>query len=316
MLLITYNQGGTVRQAVRSALAQTYRPLEIVISDDCSEDNTYNEILDEVLAYSGPHCVITNRNTRNLGISAHLGSLWDRVSGELVVIAAGDDESLPGRCARLVQCWQSEDCRPDLIASDLLDVDVRGTVRGSISVEDLSKYRSLEDWLRCEPRRFFGAAHAWSRRLMKQFPPLPPGTWEDHLMMFRAVLCGGAVTLHEPLVKYRRGGQSRLGRAMSAKAVRSRLSSNSERSLVELAQMFEDAASCGFGERVKTYYAPKLAREQFIREMLRARRVRDKARIFVSRREHVKKSLRLRILVYAACPWVLKPLFVCKRLLA
>ena len=34
--VIAYNQSRFVREAVESALAQTYSPLEILLSDDCS----------------------------------------------------------------------------------------------------------------------------------------------------------------------------------------------------------------------------------------------------------------------------------------
>ena len=61
--MITYNQERYVRDAVRGALAQTYEPLEIVISDDCSTDSTWDIIRDEVEAYrksGGIHKNIVN----------------------------------------------------------------------------------------------------------------------------------------------------------------------------------------------------------------------------------------------------------------
>jgi glycosyltransferase involved in cell wall biosynthesis len=123
VLLIAFNQADVVADAVRGALQQTYSPLEILISDDCSTDDTSGEIQRAVGDYRGPHRIVTNRNERNEGISAHLSRLARMSSGELLVVAAGDDVSLPDRCARLVDYWLSEDRRPDLIASDLIDLD-------------------------------------------------------------------------------------------------------------------------------------------------------------------------------------------------
>ncbi len=61
--VITYNQARFVREAVESALAQTYSPIEILLSDDCSTDGTFEIIQETVKGYSGPHTVILNRNT-------------------------------------------------------------------------------------------------------------------------------------------------------------------------------------------------------------------------------------------------------------
>ncbi len=45
-MLRTYNHERFIREAVRSALTQTYSPLQVVISDDCSQDRTF-EIIQE-----------------------------------------------------------------------------------------------------------------------------------------------------------------------------------------------------------------------------------------------------------------------------
>ena len=41
-----YKQEQFIREAVEAALAQTYSPLEIILSDDCSPDRTF-EIMQE-----------------------------------------------------------------------------------------------------------------------------------------------------------------------------------------------------------------------------------------------------------------------------
>ena len=45
--LFAYNQEQFIREAVEGAFAQTYEPLEIILSDDCSTDRTF-EIMQEM----------------------------------------------------------------------------------------------------------------------------------------------------------------------------------------------------------------------------------------------------------------------------
>ena len=40
--LMAYNQEQLIEEAVAGALAQTYSPLEIILSDDCSTDRTFS----------------------------------------------------------------------------------------------------------------------------------------------------------------------------------------------------------------------------------------------------------------------------------
>ena len=43
-VVLTYNQESYIREAVQSALAQNYSPLEVIVSDDCSIDKTFDVI--------------------------------------------------------------------------------------------------------------------------------------------------------------------------------------------------------------------------------------------------------------------------------
>ena len=45
--LFAYNQEQHIREAVDGAFSQTYEPLEIILSDDCSTDRTF-EIMQEI----------------------------------------------------------------------------------------------------------------------------------------------------------------------------------------------------------------------------------------------------------------------------
>lgn len=315
ILLIAYNQEDVVVDAVHAALAQDYSPLEILISDDHSQDQTFDVIQRALEGYSGPHRIIVNRNDRNEGISAHLSKLVQASNGELLVIAAGDDVSFPERCSRVVAAWLAHDRKPDLIATDLVELNADGDTLARISPTDLTAYRNFDDWLARRPY-LIGAAHAWSRRLFERFGGMMPGaSAEDQIMTFRAIVSGGALSLREPLVKYRHGGISRKRVWRSVDEFIAHMRQSNRFSLAEIAQLLHDAEIAGLGERMRNALASKLAREQYTHDLFVAQTFL--ARLKLAAYAHqVKLGLRIRMLLYAAFPWVYVPFFYIKRRLA
>lgn len=313
MLLIAYRQADTVGEAVAAALAQTYSPLEIIVSDDASGDGTWDAIEAALAGYAGPHRIVRNRNPHNLGIGAHLSHLASLAQGELLFVAAGDDRSLPERCARTVEAWLAHGRRPDLIAAALVDIDAQGERHGVLQPSDLSTYGNAADWI-ARPPYVIGAGQAWARRLFERFGPLPGGTVaEDLIMVFRAIVSGGAMTLDEPLVAYRRGGISRRRRALHAADVRRKLAANARHALVELPCLLHDAEIAGVRNAVAPALERQLARErhvaaQFDESTSTWQRLRR-----LAADSAVPLGTRLRVFVYAACPWLLAPWFALKR---
>lgn len=111
--LFAYNQESFIRDAISGALAQTYQPLEIILSDDCSSDNTFLIMEDIARNYRGPHSIRTRRQIINEGLLNHVCSVASEMKGEIIVMAAGDDISAPNRVEALISEWT-----PDCIAMD------------------------------------------------------------------------------------------------------------------------------------------------------------------------------------------------------
>ncbi|MFC0400810.1 glycosyltransferase [Paraburkholderia rhizosphaerae] len=316
VLLIAYRQENLVAAALNSILAQDYTPLEIIVSDDCSPDQTYEVMAAIVQRYDGPHTVILNRNPYNHGISAHLTKLAQMSHGELLVVAAGDDISVPHRCSRLVDFWLAHDRKPDLIASDLVELDEDGLVRSQVSPTDLARYRSVDDWAASAPY-VVGAAHAWSRRLFDRFGDMMPGAMaEDQIMTLRAIMNGGgAINLREPLVQYRVGGLSRKRRWKSVNEFIARIKQTNQFALAEITQFVRDAELAGYGAKMRAALDSKLARENYTRAVFAADRLGAKLYLLATTRR-VKLGFRLRMFLYAACPIVYSPVFTVKYWLA
>jgi len=140
--MICYQQEKYVREAVVAALAQECAPLEIILSDDCSTDFTFSIIEEESAKYSGPHNVIINRNSSNLGIE-HLNKIMSLASGDFVVIAHGDDVSMPNRTRRMVETWI--DKKVSLVSSNAIIVDSNSHPLGKFSKEEADKEIPLKE---------------------------------------------------------------------------------------------------------------------------------------------------------------------------
>ncbi len=84
IVIPSYNQGEFVRDSVLSALGQTYRPLEVIVIDDGSTDDTRQQL--------GPFFHrITYVCQRNAGLSAARNAGIRRAHGEWVALLDADD---------------------------------------------------------------------------------------------------------------------------------------------------------------------------------------------------------------------------------
>lgn len=206
LVLLTYNQEKYVRAALDAALAQTYSPLAIDISDDGSSDGTWEIIVATCRAYSGPHRIRWFRNDVNLGLAQHLNLVNSRVEGELVVAAAGDDISAPNRTRRIVDAYRAHEGRAHYFFSLVNAMSETGEVGASYqSPGAANAVSTLKAALSSFPLSI-GASQAWTKSMIDAFPPLRKDVWaEDQVYGFRGLLLGPVGQIDEPLVNYRSG---------------------------------------------------------------------------------------------------------------
>jgi glycosyltransferase involved in cell wall biosynthesis len=210
LILLTYMQENYVEDSLNSALDQDYENLEIIITDDHSTDETYKKITEIVSNYKGPHKVIINRNKNNVGLASNINNGWLMSSGELLVIQAGDDLSLPERATDLVKIWLDSNKSLDLVFSDITTIDHSSEVINK-HVE-ASPVSSLEDILKGKHFIAGGMSCSYSRKVISTPSFLDSRiVYEDFVLTFRALAGGGIAHYPKPLVKYRIHGDSIIG---------------------------------------------------------------------------------------------------------
>ena len=212
LFVMAYRQESTVREAIQGAFAQTYSPLEIILSDDASPDATFAVMQEMAAAYDGPHRVRLNRNPDNLGIIPHIDRIMELAQGEFVVQAGGDDISLPHRVERLASVWLASGRRAKLVHSAALRIDRAGLPTGEHRPARPARQGDSPLTFIREQRYVIGATEGWDREIFDLFGLLGDlAEIEDHPLPFRALLIGEVVFLEEPLIRYRAGGVSDTG---------------------------------------------------------------------------------------------------------
>lgn len=194
--VICRNQERYVGEALAGAFAQTYRPLEIVVSDDASSDSTWDVVTRAVERYresGGDMKVVLNRNMENLGILGNWMKAGSIAHGELLVKADGDDISLPERTARVVEVWVDGGCSALCVGHGAFLMSPGGAPLGAMPRP-------------ASARSPLGAAMAFSKRTFTEFgTPRNMRCVDDELFVRRAMMLGGDAVIPDRLVRYRVG---------------------------------------------------------------------------------------------------------------
>lgn len=212
LAIFAYNQEEYIHEAVEAALAQTYEPLEIILSDDCSSDRTFEIMCDMAAAYEGRSDVRLRQSEINFGTALHMAAVAKSMRGELLVVAAGDDVSLPDRVEHLVDAWVKSEKPVAAVHSRAAFFDsktgsrLEETKTRSGSCEDID----LEWYIKNKQRHPFASPTcAYSKKLFTEFPYLVGGSLiEDGPMAWRSLLKDGLIFVDEVLVHVRKAPQT------------------------------------------------------------------------------------------------------------
>ena len=208
-VVIAYNQERFIREAIEGAFAQTYEPLEIILSDDCSPDGTFEIMQEMAAAYKGPHKVVLNCNEPNLGLVPHIDRAMELVSGEFIVVNAGDDISVPDRTERLASAWLESQKTLSLVHSAVMSTTAERKPIGLRRPPERIIKTPTPRTIIAEKSHVIGASAAWSREVFDKYGPLGRGlSTEDRIIPFRASALGGIGYIDEPLVLHNSEGIS------------------------------------------------------------------------------------------------------------
>ena len=214
ILLATYNGEKYVGEQIESILSQTYKNINLIISDDKSQDNT-RKILEEYAKKDERITVYFQE--KNLGYIKNFEFLINQVKSEYFMLSDQDDVWLPEKVEKSIKKLKEENA--DLVFADLEVVD-----------KDLNTmYPSFNDFMKltrkinkCQKSYKMnylyncvtGCTLLARSKTIEEFMPIPNKSKylvHDHWIALMISLNGKLAYIPEKLIKYRQHGDNQIG---------------------------------------------------------------------------------------------------------
>jgi glycosyltransferase involved in cell wall biosynthesis len=200
IIIDNFNYARFLRAAIDSAIAQTYAPVEVIVVDDGSTDNSrdvissYGDRLSAILKTNGGHA-----SAFNAGFRASRGSV--------VMFLDADDLLLPNAVEEVVRAWHPGTAKAQFV---LAHVDADGRALGG--VVPYSPAQMPEGDIRAlilDAGGYVGvptSGNAFARSVLDRLLPLPEPIWRqaaDTSLEIIAPFSGDVVSIKKTLGCYR-----------------------------------------------------------------------------------------------------------------
>lgn len=202
--MATYNGAEYIREQLDSILCQLSEHDELVISDDCSNDNTieiiqsYNE--DRIRIVESQRFKSPVRNFENA---------IKHAKGDYVFLADQDDVWMPDKIKVMTSYFKQG---YDIVVSDCTVVDDQLTVLNDSFYEINKSKGGLIANLK--KNSYLGCALAFHKRLIKYILPFPQKIpMHDIWIGFVGEILGKAIFIDDKLIAYRRHGKNKTSTA-------------------------------------------------------------------------------------------------------
>ncbi|MFT4202925.1 MAG: glycosyltransferase [Chitinophagaceae bacterium] len=199
VVVCTYNGAGFLDEQLASILQQDYPAMQVVISDDCSTDNTWDGLVAWQAQYPG--VIEMYRQPENLGYNKNFAFALSKVKGDYVALCDQDDIWYPHKLATLVRYAVNN---PDM---DMLHHDESELGKDtSLSVVDGNRWLPYEGsgcGILFVYNRLTGHKMFFKKRLLEHILPIPDGIVYDWWINVVVGINGKTLHVPEALMAYR-----------------------------------------------------------------------------------------------------------------
>ena len=123
----SYNCSSYILETLESVKNQTYSPIEIIIIDDCSSDDSAEKIK-KWIALNGLNNVEFLCNSHNMGLVKTCNLLLNKISGIYYSFLGSDDILLPTKIEEQVAVFEKEDHSLAVVYSDAIVINEKSEV--------------------------------------------------------------------------------------------------------------------------------------------------------------------------------------------
>lgn len=203
IVMSAYNTAKYIDKAIECIIAQTYTDWELIISDDCSTDNT----VEVVRRYLDDKRIKLHQHPKNLGMVRNKNYTQRQATGALVTQLDSDDLCPPDRLEKQVGVFLKH---PEtmMCGTDYMMIDAEGNALLSPEYTTHRKYK--EDTIITElalSYPFWFPGVMWKKELFKEIGYLPEyfnGIYgDDHYWTMKGIQKYSLYFLNECLYYYR-----------------------------------------------------------------------------------------------------------------
>ncbi len=193
VIVPSFNQGAFIRQTIESCLEQDYRPIEIIVMDGASTDNTV-----EVLESFGDIPELNWVSEADDGVVDAVNKGLKKATGEIAAIQSSDDYYLPGCFSTVIDAFH-KNSDAGLVFGNVERVDAEGNHQFFFRQPPFSLARLLaREVILSQPATFFRRELAVDLGGWNPSIPYVPDTdlwirlaFQSRVVQLRAVLAAG-----------------------------------------------------------------------------------------------------------------------------
>lgn len=283
--IATYNGEKYLREQLESLYSQTRLPDEVVVSDDCSTDNTLS-ILSE---YEKKYGLKILQSQVGLGVNKNFEKAISNCTGDYIAICDQDDIWFPQKIEILLnKIKEIENGKPAVVSSQVCDVDHNGKIIQNQTLKRMDTWRCV-DTILSPPGVTQGCTMMLNKRLkdlLGGFPPFEVCLYDCYIGFLGASV-GIKYNISAPLMYYRHHQTNVLARIQGKRNLKQLIKSAvadvshihiiPPKRFIELGYIYQRHGNL-FDDKIKTLYMQ-------VDNLLKSKGIFRKVRIILKLRE-------------------------------